>query len=558
MAAPRVGVSDRPVSEVRHTWSNCLRPVPTISHAFIKKWAKAEMKVPQKTLKRGYAFFSGAYVHDVEVKDGCPVWIRAKCFPSMKKNEAPKQLKMSNSTSSDKQVDCDCSCTAGKGTCNHSVALLYQLSHFQNLGLHKVPPIASKTSAPQQWHIPPRTHGIKPAAISNITILKTDVPKCTQRIKKKRRTVTVTSKVGDVPAGSTLAHQQAISQPSDAVLTVTDAPERPNCPVPVLREYDITLSPDLSSEYQSLACSNEESVDYELTTRKQSECPDWIKLRCNRLTSSKFKDVCSRQKDFDALAQRLRRKTVQTSAMLRGLQTEPTAAEVYARHKDSTSIPQTVRDNPHVLSWLDLKVKVKAFPDPQMRLHQINIQLYCPDVPSELFQPVLLRDSQTDNPVMVALHHRHRLDVLPCSAHLPRDSQTDNPVVLHHRHRLDFLPCSVHLPRDSQTDNSVVLHHRHHLDVQPCSAYLQETPAYSRVAKYIPPPAVGQAPSGGAYRMSNRSRVKRPEDPTHPTHPSTSTHFDASTDSKYHHKIILQISMQSAVEQPQDLVYFIA
>lgn len=44
------------------------------------------------------------------------------------------------------------------------------------MNLSTVPPITSKTSAPQHWHIPPRTHGIKRRAISEIGILKVTRP----------------------------------------------------------------------------------------------------------------------------------------------------------------------------------------------------------------------------------------------------------------------------------------------------------------------------------------------------------------------------------------------
>ncbi|KAI8486972.1 hypothetical protein Bbelb_352320 [Branchiostoma belcheri] len=299
----------------KESWGVSLRPVPPISHTFIEKWARKDQKVPQKLLKKGYAFFSGSYIHNVEVKPGSPVvMVRAKCFPSMRKHDEPKRLEMT--ISSDLEVDCACSCTAGKGTCNHSVALLYQLAHFQNLGLERVPPIASKTSAPQQWHIPPRTRGVKPAAISKMRLVKTDVPKLCEQPPKKRRTVT------------------AQSQTNDAVITIGNAPDRPKCPCPPLvQEYDtMSLSEDLQSAYQSVMCSTAESDDYEASTRAQSECPEWTKLRSVRLTASKFKDVCSRQKDFQSLAQRFQRKTVRTSAMERGLQLEPTAANVYAQH----------------------------------------------------------------------------------------------------------------------------------------------------------------------------------------------------------------------------------
>ena len=36
-----------------------------------------------------------------------------------------------------------------KGLCQHTVGLLYLLSHYQLLGLKSIPPIISKTSLPQ-------------------------------------------------------------------------------------------------------------------------------------------------------------------------------------------------------------------------------------------------------------------------------------------------------------------------------------------------------------------------------------------------------------------------
>lgn len=46
------------------------------------------------------------------------------------------------------------SCVAGKGVCNHTVSLLYQLAHYATLNLSVVPPSVSKTAQPQQWRIP--------------------------------------------------------------------------------------------------------------------------------------------------------------------------------------------------------------------------------------------------------------------------------------------------------------------------------------------------------------------------------------------------------------------
>ena len=76
-----------------------------------------------------------------------------------------------------------CSCTAGKGFCQHVIAVLYQASHYKMLGMKSVPPIVSKTSAPQQWHVPPRTHGIKRRPVSEMKIVK--VSKVTPSKKRK-------------------------------------------------------------------------------------------------------------------------------------------------------------------------------------------------------------------------------------------------------------------------------------------------------------------------------------------------------------------------------------
>ena len=146
----------------------------------------------------------------------------------------------------------------------------------------------------------------------------------------------VPSKIGTVPSGCTLAHQQQITTPEDCIVMIAGAPSRPPCPRPVLRMiYDMsTLTDELITMYEGLSCSLTEASDYELSNRKQSACPEWQKLREARLTASKFKQICSRRKDFETLAQRLiTGKTLQTSLMRRGLELEPTAAEVYARNK---------------------------------------------------------------------------------------------------------------------------------------------------------------------------------------------------------------------------------
>ncbi|XP_078808658.1 uncharacterized protein LOC110015650 isoform X1 [Oryzias latipes] len=64
-----------------------------------------------------------------------------------------------------------CSCAAGKGFCNHLVAILYQTAHYSQLGLQAVPPPLACTSGLQRWHRP-RTQGIHPEPVSELVVQK--------------------------------------------------------------------------------------------------------------------------------------------------------------------------------------------------------------------------------------------------------------------------------------------------------------------------------------------------------------------------------------------------
>ena len=85
---------------------------------------------------------------------------------------------------------------------------------------------------------------------------------------------------------------------------------------------------------EGLSVSLEQSCLYEEETREQSDTQKWHDLRAQRLSSSKFKDVCIRRADFESLAVRQLKKTVQTSAMKHGINTEEEAASAYADSGD--------------------------------------------------------------------------------------------------------------------------------------------------------------------------------------------------------------------------------
>lgn len=69
-----------------------------------------------------------------------------------------------------------CNCKAGLGHCNHQIGLLYTLAHYIKLEYKSVPPIFSKTSLPQTWHIFSRSMGLAPKPINTVKISKLKPP----------------------------------------------------------------------------------------------------------------------------------------------------------------------------------------------------------------------------------------------------------------------------------------------------------------------------------------------------------------------------------------------
>lgn len=270
-----------------------------------------------------------------------------------------------------------CECKAGNGHCSHSVGLLYVICHFLKMGLQAVPPIQCKTSLPQTWHIPPRSAGLQPRAVDGLAISKVAPAK---KPSKKRRVCegilptvycpvqqpipcqefqsqllsnlkainssaqicsiispdhqpdSVPSRFGPVPKGSVLSYQQRLSSVCNDIINHPEHSVFPPFPLPVQDAlYTTVLAQEQQELHKGLVVSTELSNDIEVQTRNQTECKAWHDVRKDRLTSSVFKDVVCRRKDFDSLAHRLlHQKPIQTAAMKHGIKTEPKAAEVYA------------------------------------------------------------------------------------------------------------------------------------------------------------------------------------------------------------------------------------
>lgn len=98
----------------------------------------------------------------------------------------------------------------------------------------------------------------------------------------------------------------------------------------LLQRYETTLPYNQFQIFWGLSVTEEQARQTEEETRPQSNNTLWYQLRKSRVTASKFKRVCGRQRDFESLPKQLVSKTVQTHAMKAGIDKEPAAATMYA------------------------------------------------------------------------------------------------------------------------------------------------------------------------------------------------------------------------------------
>ena len=154
-------------------------------------------RVYKMTLQFHLRFILVLPVKNLSDKSGASV--RARCYRSMRKNEDPHNISIvfECAINPPRIASFKCSCAAGQGLCQHVIGLLYSLAHYQMLGMKSVPPMISKTSKPQTWHLPNRIDGIKARPAAAVTVQKVKGPsdESAGQPKKKRRDCGVTSTV---------------------------------------------------------------------------------------------------------------------------------------------------------------------------------------------------------------------------------------------------------------------------------------------------------------------------------------------------------------------------
>lgn len=92
-------------------------------------------------------------------------------------------------------IFCNQSSQVSRGFCHHIAGLLFQLSHCKMLGLNAIPPVLSKTSKPQTWHIPRRIDGLALRQADEVVVSKIKAPVEGEDVAEKKRKTGVISTV---------------------------------------------------------------------------------------------------------------------------------------------------------------------------------------------------------------------------------------------------------------------------------------------------------------------------------------------------------------------------
>lgn len=143
----------------------------------------------------------------------------------------------------------------------------------------------------------------------------------------------VNSKLGKIAGRSVLSDKQQHKFTNDPKIHMNiDGPEKPpefDLPEPV-SQYSFEPSLEQLNFMEGLCVTQAQSNLYEEETREQADIQKWHDLRAQRFSSTKFKEVCTRRADYESLAARQLKKTIQTAAMRYGINTVEEAAAAYA------------------------------------------------------------------------------------------------------------------------------------------------------------------------------------------------------------------------------------
>ena len=149
-----------------------------------KRITGAEHHSIPTNLKKVKTFLKDEYLKEIEANsDQKYFYLKAKCYHSFRKSEAPHGLRFTMCIASGQVIHANCSCKAGKvGYCNHVLALMFKackLSLFDSKSTEDLcqeddeQPDLACTSQLQKWDKKGRGDKISAQPVMEVTISKT-------------------------------------------------------------------------------------------------------------------------------------------------------------------------------------------------------------------------------------------------------------------------------------------------------------------------------------------------------------------------------------------------
>ena len=385
-------------------WGKSLERMPPFSRAEMnqhiessgKKVGNADNHSIPTNLRKAKTFLRDEYLKDIEANSNQRYfYLRAKCYHSFRKNDAPHSLRFVLCIVSGEVMHANCSCKAGKvGYCNHVLALMFKGCKFSLYDSQATDDLDNEddeqpnlacTSQLQRWHAKGCGENIYPQPVMEVTVSKTklDETKTREGVKsllyearmkpthdlqaeadlketlqginpqfglslmaaENSPTAFVQTKFGESQTGSFCSYQLTHTEANfSATIDIASIPRLnnsppseltyPRFPLSAMDTFDIPDNLDDAEKalIQTLEVDENSINSIESATREQSNSECWKNERKYRFTASRFQLISKRQRNHDKFAAELiNPKPFSSRHVEHGLKYEPIALREYEK-----------------------------------------------------------------------------------------------------------------------------------------------------------------------------------------------------------------------------------
>ena len=358
-------------------WGKSLERIPPFSRAKMnqhiessgKKVGNADNHSIPTNLRKAKTFLRDEYLKDIEANSNQRYfYLRAKCYHSFRKNDAPHSLRFALCIVSGEVMHANCACKTGKvGYCNHVLALMFKGCKFSLYDSQATDDLDNEddeqpnlacTSQLQRWHAKGCGKNIYPQPVMEVTVSKTklDETKTREGVKsllyEARMKPThdlqaeadlketlqgidpqfglslmaaensppafVQTKFGGSQTGSFCSYQLTHTEANfSATIDIASIPRLnnsppseltyPRFPLSAMDTFDIPDNLDDAEKalIQTLEVDENSINSIESATREQSNSECWKNERKYRFTASRFQLISKRQRNRDKFAAEL-------------------------------------------------------------------------------------------------------------------------------------------------------------------------------------------------------------------------------------------------------------